>query len=242
MKIHLRKTQMYALCLAGYFIAPPLNLAFPDSTQPSQTKAATAVFPSVIENGRRPAHPEGVEWKVSFREDLTIGVKEGDENYMFGSRFLYFNVDDDGNIYAVDWDKKKIQKYGPDGKYLLTIGRHGQGPGEFGNIWVPHFDKDRHLYVRDIVNHKVSFFDLNGNLAKEVKMPLKAGDIQVNSRDEYVGSVSEEKDDPKSGVRVIYSHGLFDKSFNPLAVFQQTTWTPPCLLGTRPGIGRQISR
>jgi hypothetical protein len=189
-------------------------------SQPARQKSGDFVL---VSNPRTPKNPG---MRIVFNEDLTIGVKEGDENYMFGSRFLYINVDDDGNIYGVDWDRKRIQKYDPEGQYLLTIGRHGQGPGEFGNVWAPHFDKDNHLYVRDIVNHKVSFFDLNGTLAREIKMPLKAGDIQVNSRGEYVAYVNEEKSDPKLGMRVIFSHGLFDKDLNPLAVFQQTTWTP----------------
>jgi hypothetical protein len=182
----------------------------------------------VVSNPKAPKNPS---MRMVFKEDLTIGVKEGDENYMFGSRFLYINVDDNGNIYVVDWDRKRIQKYGPDGKYLLTIGRKGQGPGEFQNVWAPHFDWAGNLYVRDIVNHKVSFFDPNGKLIKELKMPDKAQDIQVNSRGEYVGYISEEKSDPKLDMKVISSYGLFDRDLNPLAVFQQTTWTPANMAG-----------
>jgi hypothetical protein len=178
-----------------------------------------------------PKTPKNPSMRIIFKDDLTIGVKEGDENYMFGSRFFYINVDDEGNIYAVDWDRRRIQKYGLDGKYLLTIGRPGQGPGEFQNVWTPHFDRAGYLYVRDIVNHKVSFFNPNGKVIKELKMPDKAGDIQVNSRGEYVGYVSEEKTDPKLGMKVISSYGLFDKDLYPLAVFQQTTWTPVNLAG-----------
>lgn len=184
----------------------------------------------LISNPKTPKKPS---LRIVFKEDLSIGVKEGDENYMFGER-LWFNVDDEGNVYAVDWDRKRIQKYGPDGKYRLTIGRQGQGPGEFGNIWMPHFDGNRNLYVRDIVNHKVSFFELNGKLVKEIKMPEKAGDVQVNSRGDYVAYVSEEKAESDGGLRVIYHYGLFDKDFNPLAVFQQTTWTSSHLSGRDP--------
>jgi hypothetical protein len=84
---------------------------------------------TIISNGKIPQPPDKKERTFIFREDLTIGVREGDEDYMFGER-VYFNVDEDGNIFVTDWDRKRIQKYGPDGKYLLTIGREGQGPGE----------------------------------------------------------------------------------------------------------------
>ncbi len=40
-------------------------------------------------------------------------------------------VDKDGNIYVLDSANTRIQKFGPDGKFLATIGRKGQGPGEF---------------------------------------------------------------------------------------------------------------
>lgn len=174
-----------------------------------------------------PKTPKSPGMRIVFNEDLTIGVKEGDENYMFGSRFLTFNVDEEGNIYAVDWDRKRIQKYSPEGKYLLTIGRHGQGPGEFGNVWAPHFDKDKQLYVRDVTNHKVAFFDLEGKLLKEIKMPEKAGEVQINSRGEYLSYVDDQRVESGGQLNIIYRYGLFDKDFNLLASFQQTTWTSP---------------
>ena len=45
---------------------------------------------------------------VVFKEELSIGVAEGDENYMFGSSVV-FNVDDRGNIFALDWDSKHVK-------------------------------------------------------------------------------------------------------------------------------------
>ncbi len=41
------------------------------------------------------SNPKTPEFKmrIVFEEDLTIGVVEGDENYMFGMR-VYFNVDE----------------------------------------------------------------------------------------------------------------------------------------------------
>jgi len=233
MNIRHKKILLFGLCLAFIMITGDSYLTVSGDSPFFPSLPSQESFPSVVANGRHPAPPRGVEWKVSFKEDLTIGVKEGDENYMFGSR-LWFNVDDRGNIYAVDWDRKRIQMYGPDGKYRLGIGRRGQGPGEFGNIWMPHFDGRGNLYVRDIVNHKVAFFDPSGKLIKEIKMPAKAGDIQVNSRGDYAGYVSEEKTDPKSGMRVIFSYGLFDKEFSPVAILQQTTWSPASSSGRDP--------
>ena len=46
---------------------------------------------------------------IVFKEELSIGVADGDEKYMFGSSVV-FNVDDQGNIYALDWENKQVKK------------------------------------------------------------------------------------------------------------------------------------
>ena len=101
----------------------------------------------VISNPKTPLSQKGKRKKLVFKEELTIGEIEGDENYMFGE-VVFCSADDEGNIYVTDWDKKRIQKYNPQGKFLLTIGRKGQGPGEFGNLSVARFDKDNNIYYQ----------------------------------------------------------------------------------------------
>jgi hypothetical protein len=65
----------------------------------------------VVSNPKTPKDPS---LRIVFKEDLTIGFNEGDENYMLGER-LWLNVDDKGNIHVADWDRRRIQKYGPTG-------------------------------------------------------------------------------------------------------------------------------
>jgi hypothetical protein len=57
--------------------------------------------------------------------------------------------DKDGNVYILDAANARIQKFGPGGKYLATIGRKGQGPGEFLMPDAMGFDKDGNLVVDD---------------------------------------------------------------------------------------------
>ena len=84
----------------------------------------------VITNPKDPVPGKGERKRIVFREELTIGVEEGDENYMFGES-VSVTVDESGNFFVTDWDEKRIQKYDPDGKHLCSIGRKGEGPGEF---------------------------------------------------------------------------------------------------------------
>jgi len=160
--------------------------------------------------------------RIVFEEELSIGTEYGDEEYMFGNR-VYFNVDLDGNFYVNDWDKKCIRKFDLDGKYLLTIGGPGQGPGEFQNVWFPRFDKDNHLYVSDIVgSRRISVFDRDGTFLKLIRVPIDLSDISINSRGFYIGNYSTMIDNPKgaSSTRVL---GLFDTQFQLLQEFHKTT-------------------
>jgi sugar lactone lactonase YvrE len=64
-------------------------------------------------------------------------------------------VDKDGAIYILDAANARIQKFGPDGKFLATIGRKGQGPGEFIFPDAIDFDKDGNLVVADSAQARV---------------------------------------------------------------------------------------
>lgn len=176
----------------------------------------------VISNPKIPQPENGIPIRLVFKEELSIGAEYGDEEYMFGNR-VYFNVDVDGNFYVNDWDKKCIRKFDPDGKYILTIGRPGQGPGEFQNVWRPRFDKNNNLYVSDIVgSRRISVFNRDGTFLKLIRVPIRLSDISINSRGLYVGYHSTMIEDPKgdSSTTVL---GLFDNLFQLLEEFHKTT-------------------
>jgi len=187
----------------------------------------------VISNPKTPLPQKGMRKKLVFKEELTIGEIEGDENYMFGELVL-FSADEEGNIYVTDWDKKRIQKYNSDGKFLLTIGRKGQGPGEFGNLSPARFDKDNNIYVTDIVNQRISFFDKEGNYLKQIKLPDVFEDLYVNSRGYFVSSSSQRLDDETSfGWKMVF--GLFDDQFNLVSEFYSEEHR------TKPPTGRDLA-
>lgn len=124
---------------------------------------------------------------IVFKEELSIGVAEGDENYMFGSSVV-FNVDDKGNIFAMDWDNKHVKKFGPDGKYILTFGRAGQGPGEFRNPSGVRFTRDGNLYMSENFGNKIMFFDQNGVYLNQTTLPARIFDIWITPAGTYLGN------------------------------------------------------
>ncbi|MFZ2054670.1 MAG: 6-bladed beta-propeller [Candidatus Aminicenantales bacterium] len=143
----------------------------------------------LISNPKTPVPPPGQRKKLIFKEELTIGQVEGDDHYMFGEA-VAFNADEKGNFYVTDWRRRRILKYDSAGQYLLTIGREGQGPGEFQNLSPApaRFDKDGHIYVTDINSQRISFFDDSGNYLHQIAIPDVFEDLYMNALGYFVSS------------------------------------------------------
>lgn len=80
------------------------------------------------------------EYRQEMRELWRRGGEE-DEEVFFGTIAECLN-DGDGNIYLLDGQLSEIHVFDPDGELLRTIGRQGEGPGEFQNgadmFWAPN--------------------------------------------------------------------------------------------------------
>jgi len=158
-----------------------------------------------------PKTPE-TKMRIVFKEELSLGEVEGDENYMFGNG-IAFNTDDEGKFYVSDYDNHRILKYDTEGKYLLTIGREGQGPGEFQSLSAARFDKDNNFYITDARNRRISFFDKDGKYLKQIRMTEIHVNPFINSKGFILANkfnISEEGNNQKR--TSIY--GLFDDKFN----------------------------
>ena len=160
------------LCLLPFFLTAGL------SAQKTETV-----------NGVRIVHnKKGGIWGKSPKVSLELVRKIGDIDT--DDENLAFNypsdvaVDAQGNIYILDAGNARIQKFGPDGNYLATIGRKGQGPGEFvmpGNIT---FDKDGNLVVADSTQSRIHVIigggaDVRSIVVKDERIygvrPLRSG-------------------------------------------------------------------
>ena len=169
----------------------------------------------VVSNPKQPVPKEGSRKRLVFEEDLTIGSVDGEKNSMFGG-LICFNTDDDGNFYVSDTKALRIQKYSPQGEYLLTIGREGQGPGEFRSLSVVRFDKNDNLFICDVTGRKVSFFNKEGKFLKQIKMPGSYENLYINSKGLMIASKYEQIPS-ENALTMISTAELFDQDFKPLA-------------------------
>jgi len=129
-----------------------------------------------------PQDPKYGEITFDLVQDLNIG-SEDDENYLF-YRVAGINVDGKENIYALDAGNCRVQKFDKDGKYLQTIGRKGQGPGEFANPWAFFIGADNTLYVSDQM--KIEVFDAAGEHKKSIPLETRIYDFFVTPDDQII--------------------------------------------------------
>jgi hypothetical protein len=97
-------------------------------TADSGWKAAVEVIDGV-KTVRNPETPRYGTFAFDLVEDLAIG-EEKDEAYFF-PEMAYVNVDGRGRLYVCDIGNRRVQVYDQNGVYLRSLGRQGQGPGEY---------------------------------------------------------------------------------------------------------------
>ena len=103
--------------------------------------------------------------KIESLADMASKVTIG-EYYVVSGMY----VDYKGNVYIPNTSKTSIDKYSPEGKFLLSFGRKGEGPGEFR--YVPFFAVDTRGFVYAIdIDWNVSQFDSSGKFLKNYRLP-----------------------------------------------------------------------
>lgn len=130
---------------------------------------------------------------------LNIGSDEEDlHKSLYVYKYIeYFYVDSNNNIYISDIIGKKIDKFSKDGNFICSIGRIGQGPGEFSDV-VPFFavDSDEVLYASYL--DKIIIFSSDGAFRENVYFPERLKNWRV----------LDIKADAKDNVFLLFFHNL----------------------------------
>jgi len=138
---------------------------------------------TVVKNPKQPMYGEEV---FSLEEELSIGEVGGREEYMF-SETGTIAVDDEERIYVSDRKETHIKVFDKDGVYLMTIGRKGQGPGEFERISGMQITHKKELLVFDFNMRRLSFFTVDGKLIETLSISeLRPFELNVNSKRNYI--------------------------------------------------------
>lgn len=74
------------------------------------------------------------EWRVGPEPVLSIGELSGRPEYELYEPLHALRLDD-GRIVVANQGTEELRFYGPQGEHLRTVGRKGDGPGEFDQLW-----------------------------------------------------------------------------------------------------------
>ena len=119
-------------------------------------------------------NPRGGKWgkkpRLGLEHVRTLGDIDADDgNYAFYLPSCVV-LDPAGNVFILDSGNHRVQKFGPDGRYLASFGRKGQGPGEMlFPAWLD-MDKDGNLYVTDPQNSRVQVLSSEGKGIRTVRV------------------------------------------------------------------------
>lgn len=179
----------------------------------------------------------GDEPKVSLELVRKIGEREEDENYYFYRPYSVV-CDTEGNRYVLDSGNARIQKFDKDWNYLNTIGRLGEGPGEFGRSRYFDIDKESRIIVNDPMNFRLLIFSSNGNFIKTFRPEksimrfriLHSGEILSSDYSNYLNREGKYKDEIKDAkiFGVFDRNGKFLRGFGSVNDFGDFSTTIDC--------------
>jgi DNA-binding beta-propeller fold protein YncE len=100
----------------------------------------------------------------------TPGSGEGEFDFTFvdwdASGAMAFDAA--GNRYVADPGNHRVQKFDPNGAFVMTWGQEGSEPGEFGHIYDIATDGAGRIYVIDDVRNDIQVFDGTGRLVATI--------------------------------------------------------------------------
>ena len=99
------------------------------------------------------------------RRVVEMGSRGTGEGQLLGPQYLA--VDDTGFIYVTDWGNRRVSKFAPDGRFLLSFGRRTASfPGFSAPTGIVSFRGS--VFVADSRRQSVIEFDGSGNFLREI--------------------------------------------------------------------------
>ncbi|MBN2414653.1 6-bladed beta-propeller [bacterium] len=148
---------VYPLLMAGLFFACGREKEYPMVRE----------MVDGIQHITCPDYPRDGVVEYDMVEDLSIG-DESDDNYILNIPFQLM-VDSKGSIYVLDWGDERMQVYDSTGTWIRTIGRSGQGPGEFYTPAYFTISAVDSIYLNDARNKRINVYDGSGSFIRSLR-------------------------------------------------------------------------
>jgi len=190
----MKRQNSFAFILAGAAaVVMAAGAALPATQKPYPV--VTTVKDGVKEI-MNPDFPRDGRFAGKLIPEMTWG-EEGPPDSALLNKPIEMHVDDQGRVYVLDWGDMQIKMYGPDGRFLRTIGRRGQGPGEFTTPAFMALMSDGRICLLDGGQHRVSFLSNDGQYISSFPFEGYFRSLVIDGQDRIYlakwGSVGEPK-------------------------------------------------
>jgi len=157
---------MVAAIVAGAFLVS--ILAAPAQAGEWKGKVETI---NGVKYVKSPAEPMQGPTAVDMEALWELGGETDDEDQFFGV-ISDIEIDDEGNVYLLDAQLSEVKIFTADGEFVRTIGREGEGPGEFRRPTRMFFTKDGNIGVMQTIPAKIVLLSPNGDPVGEHPLPV----------------------------------------------------------------------
>jgi hypothetical protein len=178
---------------------------------------------TIVKNPKEPINKTPI---LELKEELSIGGPEAKGQSVF-ARMGDFIVDEAGNFYiSATRGDDHIRVFDESGRYMRTIGRHGQGPGDIDGIGsLSIVGSTGELAVENLRRNCLTFFKLDGTYLR---------DLPNGERRTYFAILDSKGD--------IFSGEVYDVTGSTRSEFRMVVRDPesknPMILGRAPGSDR----
>lgn len=112
-----------------------------------------------------------------YEEILTLEQKEEQEEALLYRPYI-FMMDEEGRYFVSDMGNNRIAVFNRSGKYSHSIGRQGQGPGEFRSVLLQSV-RDGYVSVLDTRQQRLSIMTYDGAFVRHVSFGSERLDVET---------------------------------------------------------------
>ncbi len=165
---------------------------------------------------KNPSEPLYGEFVFDLKEDLRLGGDPEKEASYF-PKGASLTIDAVGNLYVTDRGNNRVQMFDKTGAFVRTVGRQGQGPGEYMFAGFVYIGEDGDIWVEGGPQWVV--FSKDGLFLKNVLVSKSMRQKMLGPGGSFIGTTqpSAARGDPKHELIRVESDG---KTFRTIAEFR----------------------
>jgi len=214
-----------AKAIGGWIMATTVLVALASG----QTTSKVVDGITIVTNGKKPSPPPGKPTKLILDEIYTIDSSSPGNNF---SNITALAVRPDGSVFIVDSKESRVLAFDGKGKYRLTFGKKGQGPGELNTPVGISISPNDEVIVEDALNQRLAFFTLEGKFLRHLSTAKARGlnGILMDSQ----GRIVARSMGLAEGGQLTMDVKTYDKDLNPKRPLASVAFGNPLQGGINP--------